>query len=286
MTVETTTDSNFPNGDVNRPNSPFVFQFAYDFIGGPGGLGGLGYMYFHTTVDGTTHVGQNVACTGFPYYCGLVYDDTFKQSDGVGIVAFVTEDVSNFDWIIRVEFRSLDYDQVVFTNSTLFPSGIFTTVNVDYQDPFRIIDTPSFKQPDQYQAAIELCPVAPSSTPTNTPTNTPPPTATPIPIPTSTPTAVPPMPTPTATPSGVCTKTGASIVNGKVAGGAAVTMTLSGSGCTAVTTTGKQGNYKFQKVAAGTYTVTPAKSGCTFTPASATVTVGSNAKANFTATCQ
>jgi hypothetical protein len=38
--------------------------------------------------------------------------------------------------------------------------------------------------------------------------------------------------------------------------------------------------------AAGTYTVTPSKSGCTFSPASASVTISSaNVTANFTATC-
>ncbi|MEO6326635.1 MAG: M4 family metallopeptidase, partial [Thermoanaerobaculia bacterium] len=45
-------------------------------------------------------------------------------------------------------------------------------------------------------------------------------------------------------------------------------------------------NYSIGGLAAGTYTVTPSKSGCTFSPASQSVTVGPNATGkNFTATC-
>jgi hypothetical protein len=45
-------------------------------------------------------------------------------------------------------------------------------------------------------------------------------------------------------------------------------------------------NYSMSPFAAGTYTVTPSKSGCTFSPASSSVTITSaNVTANFTATC-
>ena len=45
-------------------------------------------------------------------------------------------------------------------------------------------------------------------------------------------------------------------------------------------------NYTVAGLAAGTYTVTPSKTGCTFSPASQSVTVGPNATGkNFTATC-
>ncbi|MCU1230173.1 MAG: hypothetical protein JWO97_3057 [Acidobacteria bacterium] len=45
-------------------------------------------------------------------------------------------------------------------------------------------------------------------------------------------------------------------------------------------------NYVMSPFAAGTYTVTPSKSGCTFSPASSSVTITSaNVTANFTATC-
>jgi hypothetical protein len=45
-------------------------------------------------------------------------------------------------------------------------------------------------------------------------------------------------------------------------------------------------NYSISSLVAGTYTVTPSKSGCTFSPASQSVTVGPSATGkNFTATC-
>ncbi|HWS70570.1 MAG TPA: pre-peptidase C-terminal domain-containing protein, partial [Thermoanaerobaculia bacterium] len=45
-------------------------------------------------------------------------------------------------------------------------------------------------------------------------------------------------------------------------------------------------NYSMSGFVAGTYTVTPSKSGCTFSPASSSVTITSaNVTANFTATC-
>jgi hypothetical protein len=46
------------------------------------------------------------------------------------------------------------------------------------------------------------------------------------------------------------------------------------------------GNYLISSLAAGTYTLTPSKSGCTFSPTSMSVTVGPSATGkNFTATC-
>jgi hypothetical protein len=52
------------------------------------------------------------------------------------------------------------------------------------------------------------------------------------------------------------------------------------------TTSDASSNYSMSGFAAGTYTVTPSKSGCTFSPASASVTITSaNVTANFTATC-
>lgn len=54
----------------------------------------------------------------------------------------------------------------------------------------------------------------------------------------------------------------------------------------ASTTSDASGNYTISGLAAGTYTVTPSKSGCTFTPTSRSVTVGPNATGiNFTASC-
>ncbi len=52
------------------------------------------------------------------------------------------------------------------------------------------------------------------------------------------------------------------------------------------TTSDSGGNYTLSGLAAGTYTVTPSKSGCTFSPTSRSVTVGPNATGvNFTASC-
>jgi len=75
----------------------------------------------------------------------------------------------------------------------------------------------------------------------------------------------------------------------------APTFTISGSAGTsgATVTAGSSSatsdasnNYSMSGFAAGTYTVTPSKSGCTFSPASASVTITSaNVTANFTATC-
>jgi hypothetical protein len=55
---------------------------------------------------------------------------------------------------------------------------------------------------------------------------------------------------------------------------------------TSSTTSDASSNYSMSGFAAGTYTVTPSKSGCTFSPASSSVTITSaNVTANFTATC-
>jgi hypothetical protein len=73
------------------------------------------------------------------------------------------------------------------------------------------------------------------------------------------------------------------------------TFTISGNaGTTGATVTAgaasatsdASGNYTLSGLAAGTYTVTPSKSGCTFSPTSLSVTVGPNATGkSFTATC-
>jgi hypothetical protein len=55
---------------------------------------------------------------------------------------------------------------------------------------------------------------------------------------------------------------------------------------TSSTTSDGSNNYTMSGFVAGTYTVTPSKSGCTFSPASSSVTItSSNAVANFTASC-
>jgi hypothetical protein len=52
------------------------------------------------------------------------------------------------------------------------------------------------------------------------------------------------------------------------------------------TTTDANGNYTFNNLQPGSYTLTPTKSGCTFSPASLTVSVPPNATSqNFTGTC-
>ena len=63
-----------------------------------------------------------------------------------------------------------------------------------------------------------------------------------------------------------------------------VTMTLSGSG-SGTTTTDSSGNYSFTELSNGTYTITPTKSGYTFTPTTLSVTIsGANQTGkNFTA---
>ncbi len=76
---------------------------------------------------------------------------------------------------------------------------------------------------------------------------------------------------------------------------AAATYSIAGSaGTSGVTVTAgtksatsdASNNYSIAGLAAGTYTVTPSKSGCTFSPTALSVTVGPNATGrNFTATC-
>jgi hypothetical protein len=66
------------------------------------------------------------------------------------------------------------------------------------------------------------------------------------------------------------------------AGTSAATVTVGASSATSDASS----NYSLSGFAAGSYTVTPSKSGCTFAPASASVTITSaNVTANFTATC-
>jgi Domain of unknown function (DUF4082)/Mo-co oxidoreductase dimerisation domain len=74
-------------------------------------------------------------------------------------------------------------------------------------------------------------------------------------------------------------------ISGTISGGAAATVTLSGT-ATGTVTADANGNYSFNNLANGTYTVTPSKSGFTFSPASQSLTVsGANlAGVNFTAT--
>lgn len=65
-------------------------------------------------------------------------------------------------------------------------------------------------------------------------------------------------------------------------------MTLNGpSGCIDITTTNAEGRYTFKRLANGTYTVMPSKTGCSFTPPSRSVTIAgaSVRKVNFTGTC-
>jgi hypothetical protein len=74
-------------------------------------------------------------------------------------------------------------------------------------------------------------------------------------------------------------------IAGTVTNGAGTTLALSG-GATGTATADSSGNYKFTGIANGNYTVTPSKSGFTFSPANQPVTVnGANVTAiNFTAT--
>lgn len=69
-----------------------------------------------------------------------------------------------------------------------------------------------------------------------------------------------------------------------VANGSGATVTLSGAG-SGTTTADGSGNYSFANLANGNYTVTPTKTGLTFTPANAAVTVNNAnvANVNFTA---
>ncbi len=86
-----------------------------------------------------------------------------------------------------------------------------------------------------------------------------------------------------ATPTAGSTYSITGTVSGATASG--VTMSLTGA-ATASTTTDASGNYTFSGLANGSYTVTPSKSGYTFSPASIAVTIsGANQTGkNFTAT--
>lgn len=89
-----------------------------------------------------------------------------------------------------------------------------------------------------------------------------------------------------------CQGTGPHRLWGKVIRGAGrpmrgVKLTLSGpDGCTDTTMTNALGKYAFKDLTNGTYTVTPRKAGCTFTPPSREVTIaGADVKASFKGTC-
>ncbi|MGB5217272.1 MAG: carboxypeptidase regulatory-like domain-containing protein [Smithella sp.] len=87
----------------------------------------------------------------------------------------------------------------------------------------------------------------------------------------------------TATASATPTYTISGTVSGAVVSG--VSMTLTGTGSSA-TTTDAGGNYSFSGAANGSYTITPSKTGYTFSPATRSITVN-NANVtgqNFTAT--
>ena len=74
-------------------------------------------------------------------------------------------------------------------------------------------------------------------------------------------------------------------ISGTITGGSGATVTLSGA-ASATATANSSGSYTFLGLGNGSYTVTPSKSGNTFSPANQSVTVyGANATAvNFTAT--
>ncbi len=81
-------------------------------------------------------------------------------------------------------------------------------------------------------------------------------------------------------PSTSCLETGTARLRGRVRtavepiGIPDVIMTLNGpGGCQDTTTTNATGHYVFRTLGSGIYTVTPEKAGCTFTPASRTVTL-------------
>ena len=90
-----------------------------------------------------------------------------------------------------------------------------------------------------------------------------------------------------------CLGTGSSRLRGRVrmvadrSGIPDVTMTLTGpEGCQDTTTTNAQGHYRFRALGNGTYTVTPTKAGCTFTPTDRTVTIAeADPLARFRGTC-
>jgi len=91
-----------------------------------------------------------------------------------------------------------------------------------------------------------------------------------------------------------CLGTGTARLRGRVRTGADpigipdVTVSLAGpGGCQDTTTTNATGHYVFRTLGSGTYTVTPEKDGCTFTPPSRTVTLAEVdlQRARFRGTC-
>ncbi len=82
----------------------------------------------------------------------------------------------------------------------------------------------------------------------------------------------------------ITTSSGTYTISGNV-GTSSATINLTGAASKS-TTSDSSGNYSFTGLANGTYTVTPTKSGCTFSPTSQNVTInGANKTANFTASC-
>ncbi|NMC00233.1 MAG: hypothetical protein GYA35_08140 [Thermoanaerobaculaceae bacterium] len=69
--------------------------------------------------------------------------------------------------------------------------------------------------------------------------------------------------------------------------GVTIKVVKSGGGFSTTVDTNSQGTYTVSGLAGGTYTVTPSKSGCTFSPTSTTVTISTSNKTgiNFTANC-
>jgi len=95
-------------------------------------------------------------------------------------------------------------------------------------------------------------------------------------------------------PSTSCLGTGTARLQGRVrtvadrTGIPDIIMILNGpGGCQDTTTTNARGHYVFRTLGSGTYTVMPEKAGCTFTPASRTVTLGEAAlqRARFRGLC-
>ncbi len=84
----------------------------------------------------------------------------------------------------------------------------------------------------------------------------------------------------------VTTATATYSISGTITNGAGATVNLTGTAA-ATATADASGNYSFAGLSNGSYTVTPSKSGCTFSPTSIAVSIsGANQTGkNFTATC-